>query len=172
MTTDDSSRTDGVIGDANLLRLHRYWDAKRGSRRWPSRADIDALDIPTLLGSIILVDVFHAPLRFRYRNTGTKLVQATGYNMHGRGPEEIPDPAYRAIVLEALTKAVEEGCPVARSGERVLNNALRRADAAAVERRQQRRHADRRTGLSTRQQTGLTAVDPRTPGRAPRSRRR
>ncbi|MCC6469758.1 MAG: PAS domain-containing protein [Alphaproteobacteria bacterium] len=129
MTTDDSSRTDGVIGDANLLRLHRYWDAKRGSRRWPSRADIDALDIPTLLGSIILVDVFHAPLRFRYRNTGTKLVQATGYNMHGRGPEEIPDPAYRAIVLEALTKAVEEGCPVARSGERVLNNVRMHYDA-------------------------------------------
>jgi len=109
---------DGTIDNPNLLGLYHYWQAKRGSRRWPTRGDIDPLEMPSLLGSIILIDVQHSPLRFRYRLTGTKLVQTAGYNLYGKGPEHIPNAEYRALVTDVLTRVATTGRPVAWSGER------------------------------------------------------
>ncbi len=58
-----------------LAFLRDYWDAKRGGRTMPSRADIRASDIKEHLGWVILVDVLPEAKDFRYRLIGTLVTQ-------------------------------------------------------------------------------------------------
>lgn len=69
---------------SRLVDLYDYWTAKRGSRRAPTRADIDPLDIPELLPYLTLIDVLRDPLRFRYRLVGTAVVEALERDATGR----------------------------------------------------------------------------------------
>lgn len=83
----------GVCGDASFLEachpdvaaVYTLWDKKRrGGRTPPSRADFDPLEIPThLLPGILLIDVRHDPLRFRYRLVGTRDVKRRGMDPTG-----------------------------------------------------------------------------------------
>lgn len=56
---------------------HAYWLAKsggRGGQAMPGRADLDPLiEIPRLVPNVILFDVQHQPLDFRYRVIGTRV---------------------------------------------------------------------------------------------------
>ena len=67
-----------------------HWDAMRGGRPMPSRADLDPLDVPLLLPSTILVEVLHDPLDFRYRLLGTELDRIVSHNYKGLRFSEIP----------------------------------------------------------------------------------
>lgn len=60
-----------------LRQAYDYWNAQRGSRPMPARADLDPADMRRLLPNIILMDVLHDakpgwPLDFRYRLIGTR----------------------------------------------------------------------------------------------------
>src|SRR5690349_8298694 len=62
----------------SLTRLFCYWQAKRGGRAMPARADIDPAEIKALLPYMILVDVIYdteAGLDFVYRLVGTREVE-------------------------------------------------------------------------------------------------
>jgi hypothetical protein len=61
--------------DPRLAWLFRYWQARRGERIAPRRADIDPVDFPGLLPCILLVDVRREPLDFVYRVVGTEEVR-------------------------------------------------------------------------------------------------
>ncbi len=64
--------------------LHSYWQSRSpGPGIVPSRAQIDAADIPHLLPNIFLLDVIENPLRFRYRLAGTRLLYAGGRELTG-----------------------------------------------------------------------------------------
>lgn len=76
------------LDDERLQRLFAYWNARRGDRPAPARADIDPLDIPDLLSIVTLVDVLHDPLRFRYRLIGTAVAQALRRDSTGRFVDE------------------------------------------------------------------------------------
>lgn len=67
-----------VITNGRLRELLEYWRSKRGSRLMPARADIDPIEIPTLLPIIGLVDVLDGGARFRFRLLGTEVVDAAG----------------------------------------------------------------------------------------------
>lgn len=67
-----------------LQNLHNYWLERRRDGRLPSRADVDPIDLPSLLPYIILVDVLHDPLDFRYRLIGTKTVEVMGRDGTGK----------------------------------------------------------------------------------------
>lgn len=59
-----------------LLTGFDYWAAKRGERLMPARADIDPLEIVSILPHVVLIDVLRDarpgwPLDFRYRVMGT-----------------------------------------------------------------------------------------------------
>jgi len=69
-----------VIADPILVELYQYWQRQKGERLFPSRAAIDPADIKRCLPHTVLTDVFHEPLRFRYRLVGTGAV-----NLLGRG---------------------------------------------------------------------------------------
>lgn len=69
--------------------LHRYWRAKCGNRRMPSRADLDPVEIKPLLPYLILADMRHDPLRVYYRLVGTGIVEAAHCDLTGHWLHEI-----------------------------------------------------------------------------------
>ena len=76
---------DKRIGD-----LYRYWLSIRPSPALlPGRRNFHPTDIPRLLQWIWLVDVQHAPLRFKYRLVGTAHVEAANDNPTGRWYDEV-----------------------------------------------------------------------------------
>ena len=104
-----------------LQRMYRYWDAKRGGRRYPSRADIDPMDFKFALGRVSLVDVLRDPLRFRYRIVATQLTEHLGYEMTGKLADEIPEPDVRDYTILGYTRAVAAESAVHDAGEIVVD---------------------------------------------------
>lgn len=75
-----------------IASLFAYWDAKRGERTMPRRADIDPLDFHGHLAGILLVDVEGEDAKragiFRYRVVGTAEVELRGHDPTGRLVQE------------------------------------------------------------------------------------
>src|SRR6516165_3653107 len=63
------------------LDLYRYWLFKRGERTMPARGDINPADMPSLLPYMMIID--RADGRFRYRQVGSAIVEAVGYDATG-----------------------------------------------------------------------------------------
>jgi hypothetical protein len=106
------------IRHPRLLRLYDYWMERRGTRRYPARADLDPLDMGYILGELIVLDVHYEPLRFKYRLHGTKLVTRAGLDMTGKWVHDWPAPEYRARLICAYTRTIEAGEP--QRGERAI----------------------------------------------------
>jgi hypothetical protein len=111
---------DSVQGD-NAKRLLAYWDACRGSRRFPARSDIDPADFSFALGSVSLIECTGRPPRFRYRVVSTGLTRQLGYEMTGRFTDEIPEPNVRAYVEQLYAAICTEGEPRYEIGETVID---------------------------------------------------
>lgn len=108
------------IRHPELLRLYDYWDKRRNGRRFPSRADIDPLDLKFVLGNVTLVDVLHDPLRFRFRLTGSLFTQRMGLDLAGKFVDDIPDIPYREKVQAIFSKMAESGEPSISLNERII----------------------------------------------------
>jgi hypothetical protein len=102
-----------------LRRLLAYWDAKRAGRAMPARADLDPFEFGFALGHVFINEVEPGTAadggpRFRYRLTGSKMTEGTGFDLMGRYVDDIPDPAqrdflnhfYRAVVAQRRCRAV------------------------------------------------------------------
>jgi hypothetical protein len=115
---DASDRAEDLEQPA-LRDFLRYWNEKRGTRRWPSRSDIDPLDFKPLLGHIVLLDVVYddaagAEPRFRYRLFGTTFVDWFGFDLTGRMIDDWPEPEYRAVMNASYREVVTTGRPFRR----------------------------------------------------------
>lgn len=77
------------IASTRVRTLHAYWNAKRGSRPMPARADIDPAEIKQLLPYILLADLHHDPLRVFYRLVGTGIVEAAKCDLTGHWLHEV-----------------------------------------------------------------------------------
>src|SRR5471030_356303 len=88
------------LSEPRLHRLYAYLEAKRGTREFAARRDIDPLDFAYVLGNVVLLGVLDQPLRFRYRLVGSLLSAKTGYDMTGKFLHEHPHPEYRAYMLD------------------------------------------------------------------------
>jgi hypothetical protein len=55
------------VSSAKVRQIHAHWEQVRGARLMPARADIDPSAIKPLLSNIVIAEVFHDPLRVRYR---------------------------------------------------------------------------------------------------------
>ena len=105
--TDPTDLMEGSF----LLDLYAYWNARRGDRPVLDRADIDPVNIPTLLPHLYITDVL--PSReFRVRLIGTHMVQRLGWDPTGKKISEILSGSYLAYVHSFLRAAVDARNPV------------------------------------------------------------
>lgn len=112
---------DLQIEHDSLRRLYAHWNEKRGSRRYPARADFDPLEFGFVLGNLSLIDVLHDPLRFRVRLQGTMAAARLGYDMTGKFADEIPDPEFREVALATYRTLIERGEPMRDVRETMLD---------------------------------------------------
>jgi hypothetical protein len=121
-TSAPVNRDIGEIINPRLRRLYAYWCERRGDRRFPARADIDALDLTFLRGNLILVDVVPGePPHFHIRLHGTNLVQRVGYELTGRRLNELPDNEFRQQARQTFRWVVENGQPFRGYRDRMLD---------------------------------------------------
>lgn len=101
-----------------LQQLQEYWDKKRAGRPYPGRVDIDVLDLRFIIGSLILVDIEQAPLRFRYRLFGTAIVQRQGFDMTGKYLDQHPWPELANLAHRTYVEVINSGrpAPIRRQG--------------------------------------------------------
>lgn len=69
---------------ASVRGLYEYWDAKRGGRAMPARADLEPADLKKLLPHLILIDVVSDERRYVYRLVGTREVEMRGSDPTGK----------------------------------------------------------------------------------------
>ena len=81
-----------------LVRLYDYWDQKRAGRRWPTRGDVDPLEMRFALGNIDLVEITYDPMAFFFRISGSNIDRDEGFNMQGKTLDDYPLPQHREAV--------------------------------------------------------------------------
>jgi hypothetical protein len=68
-----------------------YWEGKRLGRKMPARRDLDPLlEVPRMTPWIVLTDVLHDPLDFRFRLIGSGVVDKSRANHTGKLFSEMP----------------------------------------------------------------------------------
>jgi hypothetical protein len=94
-----------------LIQLYDYWEAKRAGRRWPTRDDIDPVEMRFALGNLDLVEISYDPVVFRYRISGSNIDQDEGFNMQGKTLDDYPLPQHRESVRRTYLRVLDQGEP-------------------------------------------------------------
>jgi hypothetical protein len=89
-----------------------YWEAQRGGRFAPSRADIDPLDMVEVLSRVMLADVLRDPLDFRYRLSGTGIADVHGAELTGLRPRDLQPAEYGRLIDQHYRQCVDERRPL------------------------------------------------------------
>jgi hypothetical protein len=97
--------------DGRLQRLFAYWNAKRGDRPFPTRAEVDPVDFPYILGYVTLVDVEFSPRRYFFRLDGSILVELSGMNYTGKYLDQLPMEEYSDFIKQTYDAVVDTGAP-------------------------------------------------------------
>jgi len=99
--------TSSKIGEALA-----YWESKRAGRRMPARADIDPGEIRSLLPHVILLDIAHDPLDFRYRLIGTVIEEHLLNDLSGKWMSKIPHQRPPSRIWTNCRAVVETRAPL------------------------------------------------------------
>ena len=79
------------VSHPTLRRLLDWWEARRGSRAMPSRADVKPAELKDILPDLVLVEVRdNDRRRFHYRLAGTEIDISLGLSIAGRDLDELP----------------------------------------------------------------------------------
>lgn len=106
------NRDDGMASQT-LCQLRDYWLTARGTRAMPAREDIEPTDVPRLLRHIVLTDVSHDPLTFRYRLIGTFVTELAGRDVTGRTLDERLYGKRTDDILWAYRQCISRRAPLA-----------------------------------------------------------
>jgi len=134
----DPREIELAIADEKIRRFYQYWLAKRGGRRYPSRASLDPRDFAEVLGDVVLIDAWRSepgsrwPWSFRYRLVGTNIVARDGYDLTRKTLEELPEPEYRERVRATWIEVCETGIPAHHVRELWLDDRLRRYEVIVL----------------------------------------
>jgi hypothetical protein len=93
--------------------LFAYWRDKRRGARLPGRADIDPIEIPRHLPCLALIDVVRhdETLDFRYRLTGTEIVDKAGRDPTGKSFGQLYSGTYLQQAYATYRDIVRSGQP-------------------------------------------------------------
>lgn len=97
----------------DLVEILAYWQGKRRGRRFPTRADIDPTEIPSFLPRVMLADVRHDPMEFRYRLVGTGICDVHWFDFTRMTPRELEPPEFGQLVWDDYADAVRRRQPTA-----------------------------------------------------------
>jgi hypothetical protein len=118
------------IKHPRLRQLYDYWDAKRGARSMPSRADLDPVEFRFVVGDVVMADVIEGdPPRFRIRLHGTNLSERTNFDLTGKMLDEMPAPEFRELSTRSFRKVLRTREPLHALAERLLDGRMQRYEA-------------------------------------------
>ena len=120
--SDRPGAADVPLLSAELFALHQYWLSRRRGHRFPSRADIDPLDIPYLLGNVMLVDVRREPPSFCVRLHGSSMAERLGRDLTGQNLSQTPALDSRANVVRCCAKVLADEAPLIENGRDSRHN--------------------------------------------------
>ena len=80
----DRIETNLPISSGILLEIRDYWTDLKQNRLIALKEDLDPAAIAQHLPYVGLVDVFHNPLRFKYRLLGTRITELAGRDATGK----------------------------------------------------------------------------------------
>ena len=100
---------EGEVKSEMIRLMHRWWTSKRGDDI-PDRRDFDPAEFKKLLPNILIVDI-EQPFRVRYRVVGTRVVEATGFDITGRYLDELMPTEPEAPWLDLYMRTVQLRAP-------------------------------------------------------------
>lgn len=121
MTIGTSAELPQCIADDRLRRLYAYWDSLRGARIFPSRREVDPLQLHFILGNVSLIDVLTDTGDFRIRLHGTELARRSGRELTGFLLSELDDDAFRARAVAHFAEVVTSMKPLHVLAQRVID---------------------------------------------------
>jgi hypothetical protein len=98
-TVPMESLIEAEITDPRLKALFGYWNGKRAGRAFPSRRDIDPLEMSPWLGNLLLLACEPGP-SYRYVLYGTRFVEAFGVDLTGQSIDSLPSAQHRMLAEE------------------------------------------------------------------------
>jgi hypothetical protein len=96
----------------DLQPVLRYWNTKRGASFAPRRRDIDPADLVEWLPRVMIADVSYEPLDFRYRLSGTGILDLHGKELTARRPQDLDPPEYGKLIYQHYCEAVRRREPL------------------------------------------------------------
>lgn len=100
-----------------LRQLEAYWRTKKGERRAPARADLDPIEVPTLMPHLLLLDVEPGSHRVRFRLMGTAVTNGLGRDLTGRYLDELPLNRTQRAMHEQYRRVAETAEPACSTWE-------------------------------------------------------
>ena len=100
-----------------LRDMLEIWQRRRGSKAMPSRADLPPEVLHRHLGWIVLVDVEHEPLRFRYRLIGSAITAAVGRDATGAYLDELYAPEIYTTAISSFRQVIARRAPMRAFGQ-------------------------------------------------------
>lgn len=94
-----------------LVNFFAYWRAKRGSRPFPQRRDIDPIELRQVLPNILLAELVPPEGRIRFRIVGSKLAEHYGQDFSGQFLDELDYGAALAAVRREYEETIRTGQP-------------------------------------------------------------
>lgn len=108
------------LPDHKLRRLYDYWRSLCQESAYPSRRDIDPVDIPDLLPNIFLLDVIGDAQDFVFRLAGTLVEDAFSMPLRGKSIADIQRAAGTPIPVAQHVEVARGGGPRYREGEMLV----------------------------------------------------
>jgi hypothetical protein len=101
--------------ESPLIRdLFVYWRSRCRGGTIPRRADINPVELRSILPNLLMVDFEREPFRVKFRLVGTRIVETTGFEFTGRYLHEIAQPDVGDAFLECYETACRSRQPVFR----------------------------------------------------------
>jgi hypothetical protein len=125
--------TGGKSATQSLL---DWWQAKRGARAMPARAELDPGELKAILPNLLLIDVSAAPAgaghSFTCRLAGTEIDSRFGVPLTGRSLDQAPFGDARAAIRQEYETAVAQRRPIFCSHSVVVGGRYVEYDRLAV----------------------------------------